>query len=1143
MSSKTHYPGTDTNNEKSERGFCLPAQSCPHLAEGLLAPKAAVDAPLSSSHLVDRREENICNWLDSGFFLSASPDLQESRDKAALSPPLGMVQMTVQNYMRSLHSFSEMPALSRWNGASTSHSHPNAPKSVTEWLDFSAKDPVEILLDLGFGMDEPDICTKIPSRFISSASMAKGINIRVFIEAQRQRMDVESPNLWGRFRQLEVLDHVTSAFSSLLNDINLLQNTEDRNGEGKGVAGTPNGKAIVLQAKRRRLGQLLRKVSRQTTMHGPPAYRITDTPSKTNEDYSSAVDVDKCIAARSALCDHPTLDSLKEEMFPSDEEEKTRNLSHPPSKTRAMPHLPLKQTHFLFTSEMLIKDRPRKEPNLLLNHMLKRVSGLNGKPSDSFEMEEIQSFEDESSWGNPLESTSDVIVTRTNSCQSDSSGFLEDPSEPLPLQVLSLPGNLRLSCSVHDNQAQQRNRKESAQASQDPHPHAETSVAITFMTNGGNILLLPALSREQTFLGEDVFYSINEEDNLMETSSGQYEDAASETEDEAHEQETQNRRGRLGEEEDRCIEGRISCQRINIMDRDDVSSPEGNWLLYSSQKREKPGFTATEVGCTPPTTLSNDQIHADGKESEGLWSEEETGKVCRGNEQEGTGESVEGKRRDSKAEFPGPATDTSVTNDCQGSIKLAVGFGNTCKPLDVAPASETEQGDLPAQHGINALSTSPLQASRLSTYCLENGGTGSSDGLSASTKPDTDKSVPAFETHRSPFRSVTVQMPSMLLSSMQSIHLDDTAVKGQSLDFTCKASQPSEDEPRIPSELDALKEEDKEVKEVSIQTERSPVKRKGFPPFPFPPPFHRHGHLLKSASLDTGLHGEYQSCCYEPFRAWCAQHRGHCCPLSAHHCCLPQSFPLAPLCKHHVTCCSSHATLELQLLKTLRLLQDTAMRNVPSCTVQEIEAMKNSCQKFRERLDEIEQHLTEQEILFSSAISDKGREERRRLQALRQAVRREVAELECQLQDRARQVREGILMQLDQLLGEQSNLCSELGLSGTRSEHTLPDAAAAAAPFLCRDGCCKDIRHRPPRRSSTVPPSPSTSLLRKTEVPQASPSPPGKTDSAADSKELHSSKKETKGSPQPKLDFKTFLQNLKKSFRNSFSNDATEGKD
>lgn len=70
--------------------------------------------------------------------------------------------------------------------------------SITEWLDFWERDPVEILLDLGFGTDEPDICTKIPSRFITCASSAEGINIRVFIEAQRQRIDLESPSLCGK---------------------------------------------------------------------------------------------------------------------------------------------------------------------------------------------------------------------------------------------------------------------------------------------------------------------------------------------------------------------------------------------------------------------------------------------------------------------------------------------------------------------------------------------------------------------------------------------------------------------------------------------------------------------------------------------------------------------------------------------------------------------------------------------------------------------------------------------------------------------------------------------------------------------------------------------------------------------------------
>uniref|UniRef100_A0A8V5GJ73 Uncharacterized protein n=1 Tax=Melopsittacus undulatus TaxID=13146 RepID=A0A8V5GJ73_MELUD len=74
---------------------------------------------------------------------------------------------------------------------------------ITEWLTLWEKDPVEILLDLGFGTEEPDVCTKIPSRFLSGASVAKGINIRVFLEAQKQRMDIERPNLYGNGRHFE----------------------------------------------------------------------------------------------------------------------------------------------------------------------------------------------------------------------------------------------------------------------------------------------------------------------------------------------------------------------------------------------------------------------------------------------------------------------------------------------------------------------------------------------------------------------------------------------------------------------------------------------------------------------------------------------------------------------------------------------------------------------------------------------------------------------------------------------------------------------------------------------------------------------------------------------------------------------------
>ncbi|XP_062979719.1 protein ITPRID1 [Elgaria multicarinata webbii] len=1141
MSSESHHHGTNIITEKKKRGLLLSSRmSWTQLDEDFSAPKATVDNPLSASHLVDPDEENLCNWMDSGFYLSASKDLQENRDKAAaFSPPSGMVQMTVQNYMRSLHRFSEMPVLSRWNSDGSSHSHPSVPRSVTEWLDFWEKDPVEVLLDLGFGRDEQDICTKIPSRFISCASMAKGINIRVFIEAQRQRMDVENPNLYGRFRQLQVLDHVTSAFSSLLNDVNAMQHKlEEGNREGKSTGETPKGKPVAAQAKRRRLGQLLRKVSRQTTMHGPQVYRKAG-PFKAKDDPSEAgTDADLHITTRTGLVDNTTLISLKEELFPSEEVE-AMTASQPPqpraSKTWLLPHLPIKQPHLPSASEMLTKDRSFKESNLRLAQRLRRVPGLSWKPSDSFEMEEIQSFEDESSWGNPLESTSDMIVTRTNSCQSDSSGFLEDPLEPLPLQGLSLPGNVRLGCNPHDCHAFLRYRKDSALSSQDSQPHAEGPAVNTSTAAGRNGVLMVSLSREHAFPGEEVFYSINEEDDdLYETFSGQSESA------EMDEEEMQGRGAEL-EKEDSCVQDCMSCCHADNMNWIDGGPPERNCLSESSEMQQTVGSAPAKESCIIFAELSGGQIFEDRKGwAEPATEKEEIRDVCKECVLEGIAMCVEGKLHDIKAsgKLDSPIPVADITSDCRD-----LNLDGTCTPLDITRTSKMEHDIIPAQSEIGVISRSSLQDDSLSAYCLKNEEINSLDILSTSTDPDEDGCVPSFELHTNPLKSVTVQMPSRLMSSIQSISLGESVVKVQSMDFTSKVSQCSMDESLITS---ASKEEDKQTREASSQTDRSRRKKDALSLFHGLPSFHGHGHLVKSASVDTGLYGKYRSYCHEPFHAWCAQHRGHCCSLSSHHCCSMRPFPSAPSCKHPMACCSSCTTTELQLLKTLKLLQDTAMRNISACTVHEIEVMKNSCQKFRERLDEIEHHLTEQEALFSGAMSNEGREERRQLQDLRQAVRREVAELECQLQDRARQVREGILMQLDQLLGEQSHLCSELGISGWKegreagNGHACPDAAAEA--FIARNRHSNDIHHRPPSWSTTIPSSPSASLLRQTEL-QASGLATGKTSPASDPKELHTSKKEIKGPPQPKIDFKAFIQNLKRSFRNSFSNDAAEGRD
>ncbi|KAM6451111.1 protein ITPRID1 isoform 2-T5 [Liasis olivaceus] len=1012
-----------------------------------------------------------------------------------------------------------MPILSRWNNASSSRSLLSPPKSVTEWLDFSEKDPVEILLDLGFGVEEPDICTKIPSRFISCASMAKGINIRVFIEAQRQRMNVEAPSLYGRFRQLEILDHVTSAFSSLLSTMQ--QKVEEGKREEKARTNILKGKP---QAKKRRIGQLLRKISRQT--HGSQAYQNAGI-CKTPEDHFAAADLH--LVTRAGLSDNAALISLKE-LFPNEEEEEGMIISQSPqfiaTKTWGLPHLSLNQPHLPSNSEILSKERPRKEPNLLLTHTLRRLSGFSCKPSDSFEMEEIQSFEDETFWGNPLENTSDAIATRANSCQSDSSGFLEDPLEPLPLQGLPLPITMKFSCNSHDYQEVSQHRKECLLMTQDHQSHIEGAVSNISIIDDNTVSLLPGLSEENSLQGEEIFYSINEEDISYETYNGQSENIVRKAVHVMDENEMQGRRGRQ-EKEDDCLV------------QDCISAPERNKFSSFSKKHLTIGsFSTEENSMSSLIRLSGGQNCQGRKECEKLLGGGGGGGggglVCRKNVLEDTAGCVEGKLYEMKPyeQLDFPISVTNVTSECQDA-----NFKDTLRHVDII-ASKYEYDSMAASPQINAISEScTLQDSSLSPSYFKNRQLGSLDLLPPSTELDKDGYVPDSEINANSFKSVTVQMPSKLISNMQSISLGETAIKNLSMAFSSKMSQC----PRNESLVSSVLLESKETKEASAQTNKRQAKKETLPLFHCFPSFHGHGRLVKSASLDTGLYREYRAYCHEPLNTWCAQPMAHCCSLNSHHCCFMRSFPLAPPRKYSMMCWSSPSTIELKLQKTLRLLQDSAVRNISSCTVHEIEVMKNSCRKFQERLDEIEQHLAEQEAFFPNVLLKEGREERQRMQTLRQAVHQEVAKLECQLQDRACQAMERILMQLDQLLIAQSTLCSELGISDSWEESE--DKTGDPFPdFFTRAGCVKEIRHRPPARSATIPSSPSATLARQNEL-HASALATAKTSLTSVPMELHKNKKEIKGPSQPKIDFKAIIQNLKRSFRSSFNNDAAEGRE
>ncbi|XP_068940670.1 protein ITPRID1 [Petaurus breviceps papuanus] len=411
------------------------------------------DSPIPETE--NSRQESIQQWLDSGFFITARENLQQAINQRDSLNKQGEVPETVSDYMRSLQEFSETPALSRGTSFNSCPSVPSIPKSISEWLEFWQKDPVEILLELGFGAEEPDICTKIPARFLRGSSVAKGINIRVFLEAHKQRMDFETPDLYGRFRQLEVLDHVTNAFSSLLSNVHSLQ----REGQEKAQAEKPKpAQARGLQERRRRIGQLLRRASKQTIRRD--CMQGQAEPLRVKEDLpATAVEPDQCAPLQSVrmyFADRSHLHPLTEEQPPLTSNKLVSHEASPagPGKPRP-PLLPmsLKQSPLPCAPERSARDRGFQERGLLLSHRLRQVVHMDGKPPDSFEIEEVQSFEEEP--GNSLEVTLGTIgagVTRASSCQSDSSGFLEEPSEPFPLQLSPLLINQSLICGRQEAQ-------------------------------------------------------------------------------------------------------------------------------------------------------------------------------------------------------------------------------------------------------------------------------------------------------------------------------------------------------------------------------------------------------------------------------------------------------------------------------------------------------------------------------------------------------------------------------------------------------------------------------------------------------------------------------------------------------------------
>ncbi|CAN0010222.1 unnamed protein product [Bubo scandiacus] len=89
--------------------------------------------------------------------------------------------------------------------------------SISEVLEWWREDAEEILYNLGFVQSEPGAVARVPARFFSAPSRARGIDFQLFLKAQVRRMEMEDPCLMlaSRFQQVQALAATADAFFCL----------------------------------------------------------------------------------------------------------------------------------------------------------------------------------------------------------------------------------------------------------------------------------------------------------------------------------------------------------------------------------------------------------------------------------------------------------------------------------------------------------------------------------------------------------------------------------------------------------------------------------------------------------------------------------------------------------------------------------------------------------------------------------------------------------------------------------------------------------------------------------------------------------------------------------------------------------------
>ncbi|XP_073687249.1 protein ITPRID1 [Garra rufa] len=453
--------------------------------------------PIISSDTRKCEDDNVERWLTTISKDDTKPEAvlestvnpirrnESAEDDLALGVEASLYgRRSLKTVRDLLRSSQDPPALTRWNSFASNCSIPSD-VSVMDVLNILQDDPEELLLDLGFGIEEPDITGRIPARFLNYPSCARGISFQLFLEAQQNRMDVENTDVRNRFRQLEVLQQVTTTFTSLVGANTLDADTASRE-------------------KRRRMAMTLRRafkksLSQAKTLQNQNMPPSVTSPAKPGLESSGVPIVDKRISSKRTRMSDNGLSPLEEE----------RNVN-----TEAA-ELVLNSPTARGTSEPLKLDSVPSTTEESLQ-----------QPIESFELEEIQSFDEGSipgSCSGPVDPGGERIgssVMRTNSCQSDSSGFLEEPFIPaLSQQNNPGPELMKMLNAISQDSTEDQQKRPEQRETEDPttdEPNCETGLnqKPLPMTNSGKTVLGTADS-ETLFDSGELRKIISEKENSL----------------------------------------------------------------------------------------------------------------------------------------------------------------------------------------------------------------------------------------------------------------------------------------------------------------------------------------------------------------------------------------------------------------------------------------------------------------------------------------------------------------------------------------------------------------------------------------------------------------------------------------------------